>query len=720
MINESAPLPVLTAADARATEADAERGLLRRIGGRLADQIDAEQERRLLWLPVFLATGVCLYFGLRAEPLPLSGALAAVTALLILARAGPEAVRLRAFALILFTVALGFAAAQLRTYHLDVTPLQEPIHGTRISGRVVAAAVGDAKFQVILDRVRVADLPAARTPQMVRLTGQNAPDHPPLRGHYIEARGGLFPPPGPPTPQAFDFQRHAYFLGLGAVGYLSEPPIRITGPPPDVWTRLGYALEDLRTSVSDRIVTAAPNGDAATVMTALMTGDRSHIPEDVLAAFRASGMAHLLAISGLHMTLVAGLVYLLTRRTLALWPTLALTRPIKKWAACAGLAAAIGYVLLVGSPVPTVRSVLMTGLVMAAILFDRNPFTLRTVAFAAFLLLLVRPESLLGASFQMSFAAVTALIAAFEVFEPRWRTWRDQFGGPLRWVLYFVALMASSLIASLATTPFSIYHFNVMANYGPIVNMIAVPLTAWWVMPWAVVAFAAMPLGLESLPLQAMSWGVEGLLWLAAFTARQPGAISELAAFPLSALVVLTLGGLWLCLWRGCWRLWGLGVLAIGAWLAIAAPVPDVLLHADGKTLAVNLQDGRLAVAESARNDFAVGVWLRRLGGLDPVDWPQTGEFAEGRLRCDPLGCIFRPQQDVRMVFPRTPDGQMEDCIGADAAFQRFPSLPCPADIALDRADLMRNGAYALRATQEGWVVTSTRAWRGERPWTVP
>lgn len=687
---------------------------------RFAETLEAERERRLLWLPVLLATGIGLYFGLRAEPLPLSGTLAAVSALLLIALAGPEAGRLRALGLILFTVALGFTAAQARTALVDTVMLAEPVHRITLTGRIRDFA-GDADaYQLLLDRVSSSDLPADQTPGLIRLNGKGTLDPALRRGQWVRLRGGLFPPPGPPAPQAFDFQRHAFFLGLGAVGYASGPPEPIVGPPPDRWTRLTYGLEDLRSGVHRRILDSAPEGAAGTVMAALMTGNRDAIPPEILAEFRAAGMAHLLAISGLHMTLVAGLIYLLTRRVLALVPALAVAHPIKKWAACAGLLAAVCYVLLVGSPVPTVRSVLMTGLVMTAILVDRNPFTLRTVAFAAFLLLLVRPDSLLGASFQMSFAAVTALIAAFETLEPRWARWRAQVGGPWRWGLYLLALMTSSLVASLATTPFSIFHFNAMANYGPLANMIAVPLTAWWVMPWAVVAFAAMPLGLEPGPLLLMSWGVEGLLALAAFTARQPGAVTDLAAFPLSALVILTLGALWLCLWRGRWRLWGLAGVAAGLWLAITAPLPIAFVHGDGATLAVRLSDGRLAVSNSARNDFAVGVWGNRVAAPESVDWPESGFLDHGRLGCDPLGCAFRPRPDLLIAFPRTPDGQIADCPEAAAALQPFAALPCPAAIPLGPTALAHEGAHSLTLTRDGLAVLSARAWRGDRPWTVP
>ena len=261
---------------------------------------------------------------------------------------------------------------------------------------------------------------------------------------------------------------------------------------------LGVWLAELRQSITDRILTQLP-GETGAVAAALMTGYQTAVPEPVMAAMRDSGLAHLLSISGLHIGLVAGLLFVGLRRALALIPPLALAHPIKKWAAGAALIGAFGYLLLSGAPVPTQRAFLMTGLMLVAVLLDRRAISMRSVAWAACAILLITPEALVGASLQMSFAAVVALVAAYE--GTRDYRMRQRIGsGPLRRAgLYVAGIALTSVVATLATAPYSVFHFNRLALYGVVANVLAVPLTGLWVMPWAVAAFLLMPFGLEGL-----------------------------------------------------------------------------------------------------------------------------------------------------------------------------------------------------------------------------
>ena len=213
-------------------------------------------------------------------------------------------------------------------------------------------------------------------------------------------------------------------------------------------------------------------------------GERGAIPADVLAAMRDSGLAHLLAISGLHVGLVAGILFFAARGGCALVPAVALRFPIKKWAAVVALIGAFGYLLLAGAPVPTQRAFVMVGLVLVAVLVDRRGISMRLVVWAAMFILLVRPESLLGASFQLSFAAVLALVAGYEALGPRLRVWYGESGAARRVLLYVGGVALTTVIAGLATAPFALFHFNRVVVYSLAANLVAVPLTALWVMPW--------------------------------------------------------------------------------------------------------------------------------------------------------------------------------------------------------------------------------------------
>src|SRR5919202_609431 len=168
--------------------------------------------------------------------------------------------------------------------------------------------------------------------------------------------------------------------------------------------------------------------------------------------------------------------------------------PFKKWAAALAMLLIFGYTLLSGASVPAQRSCVMLTLVLLAVIVDRLHISTRTVAWAAALVMLATPIGLLGPSFQMSFAAVIALVAFYETFREPIARWQRE-GGPLRRIaLYFVGICLTSAVATVATTPYAVYHFNRFALYALPANMLAVPITGFWVMPWAMVSCLLMPL----------------------------------------------------------------------------------------------------------------------------------------------------------------------------------------------------------------------------------
>jgi competence protein ComEC len=476
----------------------------------------------------------------------------------------------------------------------------------------------------------------------------------------------------------------------------------------------------LRQSVSARILGALP-GRTGKVATALMTGERGSIPEADLTAMRDSGLAHLLAISGLHVGLVAGLLYFSLRAMLALVPWVALRYPIRKWAAAGAALGAFAYLMLTGATVPTQRAVLMISLALLAVVLDRTAFSPRMVAWAAIAVLAVTPEVLLSASFQMSFAAVFALIAGFEALRDRGVRTVGQRGPAARAGLYVGGIALTSLIAGLATAPFAVYHFNRIAWYGLAANLVAVPLTAMWIMPWAVVAFILMPFGAERLALAPMGWGIEAMLTVAQGVAAWPGSISLVAAMPTGGLALLTLGGFWLCLWRRPWRLAGIVPLVVGALTVAGNPPPDLLASGDGRLFAVLTPEGEMLLSSGRVRRFDAEVWARQAGEADPETWPRSGAAADGRLTCDPLGCIYRARDHVVALVQ---DGRAlaEDCAAATVVISREPirGRTCVGTpLVIDRFDLWREGGHAVWLSPAGVRVQSVADWRGQRPWVA-
>ncbi len=676
----------------------------------------AERERWLLWVPVGLGLGVGLYFLPRSEPPLWLGPAAAAAAILVAA-----ILRRRAWAVIACAVwgvvALGFAAAQVRTAMVAAPAIEKRIGPLTVTGRIVRIQTLAAGRRVVLDRVALPGVSAERTPKRVRIRLRGA--KPELRpGQIIALRAVLSPPPPPVAPGAFDFQRHAFFKSIGAVGFALGAPR--AGPEsgrrdvsPGIW------LAALRQTIFERIV-AGLDGAPGAVAAALMTGIRGAIPAQVLGAMRDSGLAHLLAISGLHIGLVAGILFFGVRAVLALIGPVAIRTNIKKWAALAALAGAFAYLLVSGATVPTQRAYVMVAIVLLGVLTDRTGLSMRLVAWAAVVVLLSRPESILGASFQMSFAAVVALIAAYEAMGERFGAWRGEGRGWRRVAFYAAGVAFTTVVAGLATSPFAVFHFNRIAVYSVAANLVAVPATALWIMPWALVAFILMPFGLESVALAPMGWGLELVIGTAETVAAWPGAVVLPPAMPVYGIALVAIGGLWLALWRRTWRLAGLPVLALGLATAFQARPPDILVSGNAKLMAVRAAHGGLMLSSRRAARFSAEMWLRREGQRERLPWPGEGQSADGRMTCDGLGCIYRAGGEV-VALVRDANALAEDCYAATVVVSTVPvRAPCPsARVVIDRFDLWRNGSYALWLGTDGVRVENARESRGQRPWVV-
>ena len=686
----------------------------------VSQALNVERERWFLWLPVGLGVGIGVYFALPSEPpltYVLGGALTTAAGLWLVRRHAC----LSLFFWMMFLGLAGVALGGVRTWWVAAPVVQAETGAVQVEGQILRLETLDQGQRVTLGHVRISRLGPDRTPKTVRLKLNGVqPDV--LPGDWVSARANLRPPPPPAMPGAFDFQRQSYFQGLGGVGF-AFGPVRLIGQAPDQGVAsLGFALQRLRTQLAET-VRGHLTGDVGAVAAALMTGDRGAISEPVLEDMRASGLAHLLAISGLHVGLIAGLVFFAVRAGLALWPRVALVYPIKKWAAVAAAGAAFFYALMAGATVPTQRAFLMAALVLLAVVLDRNPISMRTVAWAALVILVISPESLLGASFQMSFAAVVALVAVYEalrdkgVLQRRAETWPGRIGR------YVLGVALTSVVAGVATGVFAAYHFNRVADFGLVANILAVPLTALWIMPWAIVAYVLAPLGWEGLALQPMGWGIEGVLAVAQEVGGWPGAVSHVPAFSTAALVAISLGGLWLALWRRPQRYLGIVVVAVGIILGAGATPPDVIINAQGTLAAVRTDGAGYAYSSLSKARFAGEAWMRRAGwAMTPGRWPKSGE-GDQSLRCDAVGCVYR-KAGRSVAFSRQADALWEDCHNAAVVvnLSDLAAATCAGPrVVLSQGDLRRFGAHALWLGDGagGVRVETVAGQRGKRPWVV-
>jgi competence protein ComEC len=401
---------------------------------------------------------------------------------------------------------------------------------------------------------------------------------------------------------------------------------------------------------------------------------------------------------------------------MALFPAFALRRPTKKIAAFTALVVALIYPLMTGATVPTQRAFIMTALMLIAVMPDRNPFSMRLVAFAAFMVLLAQPESLIGASFQMSFAAVIALIAVYETGFGR----PPAGAGGLDWwlLMYVAGVVLTTIIASAATAPLGIYHFGRLPTFSILANVVAVPLTAFWIMPAGLVGMFLMPLGLAAWCLAFMGIGIEMMLAVAAWTADIPGAVLSVPRPPLATLVLVLLGGLWLALWKTGWRRLGLVPVLIGILLALVRRQPDMLIDARGMIIAARMEGRSLALSSWKKDSWVTKGWLRGAGETEAAPWPKPFEVGTPDLRCDELGCIYR-RNGMSVALNRRASALPEDCLRNDLVIS-YPRIDaCAGDTPLISPRALRaSGGLALWIGPDRISQTSVREIRGDRPWT--
>jgi competence protein ComEC len=577
-----------------------------------------------------------------------------------------------------------------------------------IEGRVVGIdrSASDA-LRLTLDQVFLNRISPDKTPARVRISIHGDMPAVAVRpGQRLATTGHLSPPSGPAEPGGFDFQRHAWFAKLGAVGYTRNPLIRLE---PAKRAGFGMRIFEARMAVS-RSVQATLPGEAGAFAAAIMSGDRSGMSQETLANLRASNLAHLLAISGLHMGLLTGVVFGALRFLLVLIPTVGLRWPVKKLAAVGALIAAAGYLALSGGNVATERAFTMVAVMLIAIMLGRPALTLRAVAIAAIIILILQPEALTGPGFQMSFSATAALVFVFRYLRDfNWQHWP-------KWSRGAASVVISSFVAGLATAPFAAAHFNQIAHYGLIANLLSVPLMGVLIMPAGVLAACLAPFGLAWIGLEIMGLGLRWILWVASVVAAQDGAVGHVIAPQWFVLPVLGAGLLWFILWQGKAKMLGI-VAAMAAFILWSQATRPTILVADSGSMIGRLTPQGRALSKPRGDGFVTGVWLENDGAPVAQDIAGTRDGIVRGLR--------RYETDlggwkVLQVSGKTALSDIKGCDGADILISNQRDIgprPCES-YDLDR--LRETGSLGLSLTDTGGLsiiaaqaVTGNRLWNG-------
>ena len=671
----------------------------------------AQKRQFFVWSPIVLALGIGLYFSVPTEvPLYLGGFAFIFTSTLALFLG-----RYRLALLVPALICFGFFSAQLRT-HIVHTPILTKEHGpVEVVGTiaVIERMEEGAGSRLTLNDLDIEKLSAEETPIKIRLRTRKDEGY--QVGQRIKVLGHLNVPSPPVIPGGFDFQRYMYFQQIGAVGFIYKPIEILQHGQASPFSNV---VERLRDGIVGKIQNQMTDPESGLAM-ALMIGRRTAISEADAEAMRNSGLAHILAISGLHIGLFSGVLFFFFRLTMAAIPALALDYPIKKYAAALALVGAFIYMLLAGATVPTQRAFLMTSIVFLAIMLDRSPISLRLVSFAAFIVLLFFPESLLSASFHMSFAAVTALIVFYEWARPVWTSWRARKGVIPQIGLYLTGVCATTLVASLATAPFALFHFQKMAVYSLAANVLVMPLMAFFIMPFIVLAFLFLPLGLEFMPMSFMQWGLEHMLNIAHWVSSLPFSVFLQGAWPVSSLMFFVSAGLVLFLFKTSLRLLCVPMVAIGVVLIFYFYQYDIVISSRFKLVGVRTDNAQLLVSSLRKDRFTRENWLRRFGLRedDFTKWPKEGAVEGGTIICDEYACRWT-QKGYKISYLKIAEIVQRECNENDIILSPEPLENCGAPYVIDFFDTYRKGSHGLILNDEHVRIETSAQSRGDRPWS--
>lgn len=705
----------------------------------LKDAIARQSGRAFLWLPVAFGFGAAGYLILPFEPGALWLWLPAIVfwVCYVLARRFNLPSYSTNFLMILAIFMAGAVVGKLRAEHVRAPVLP----GDRSQYAVEAFVIDNVSPSIEQPRLLVAPiamrgLSPQQVPLRLRVSLQpgmiEAYDIRP--GDTISAFALLNPPPPPMIPGGYDFARGAYFQGIGGVGFIPGQPEVIASPPHDLRLTAVMALNRLRWTLTRTIVDAirpafrdgqSLGGFAA----ALVTGQQAYVPQSLISDMRDSGLAHILSISGVHMAVVGGFVFFALRGAMAMVPWMALRVPVKKVAAVLSMIGIGLYLAISGAPAPAVRSAVVAWVALTAIVFDRRALSLRALAIAAFIVILLTPEAVIQPGFQMSFCATAALLALTEVSRPPPKEISVPF-----WVRALQSTLQGlgvsllvSIVATLATTPFAIAYFNRFSVYGLLSNLFEAPITAFVVMPGLAIGTVLSGTFAGPFALRFAAGGLWLIARIAEWTASLKGAVITWPSAPDYVLGLSFAGLIWICLMRGKVRWLGLlAALSILYWPRLSAP--DVWIDPKGGNAAIRTPSGAYILRTKVRR-YGFEQWARRYG-LAMEDQAKRDQDYE----CAGYACTPLPDARLRVGFwfsnvPPKPIALQTLCLNSDLIVLRSPLADWPEECVgvnhISSGDFDRLGAMELARTSGAngkgeWLIKAAQPLRGKRYWSSP
>ena len=618
--------------------------------------LEQERERIFLWFPVVFALGIATYFSISFEP-SIWWSLVVIELVIVLAYIWRADVTRLSILGWLAVFVLGFVNIQVRAYHLNKVPLLQKEETLYLKGYVDTKGYNyRGKTYFILSDMQDFDDKAIQGKYRITVLhgGENI-----AVGDCVETVANMRPLMLPNMHNAYQFNRKQFFEGIKATGFTDVSVNKIDckdiGVEPSFWLPKIYKL---REKIVANVYAVLPQNTAG-IASAVIAGERGKISNVQNQEYRDSGLAHFLSISGLHMSMLAGLMFFIVRWGLACFPKIAVKYDTKKIAAVIAIIMSFIYLIISGWQISTQRAFIMTTLVLIGVLVGRRAISMRMIAWAVWVILVLEPYMLISAGFQMSFAAVIMLVAFYEKYAGKMQMWwqvSHYDSKILKFirivVVYLIGIVVADFVASMATLPFAIYHFNCISVYTSIANFLAGPVIGLWIMPGVLLSLLLMPIGADKYALLFTGKGIEVVNDITHWVAGINGATYQILSMPSWGLMLIVFGGLWIALWQSRWRHWGWIAVILGFLSIVMVQKPDVLTDNNAKTFAIKDNQGKMVVLPNRGNYFTKQMWTEKLAQkkLSGKDKKKLADIYKGKisdkdwlaLLCDEDKCTYK------------------------------------------------------------------------------
>ncbi len=698
-----------------------------------------EKYNLILWFPVCQCVGILTYFSLSFEP---SCTFTISIFLLLLPTLILIAILYRKYAILciaLIAVLIGFTASKLRTALVDAQILDKERYVKDIVATVKDINDRGSYKQFLLSITKPSTIPesssvipvppfvipapssvipaldtgiqkkkiwsrAGMTPDRaldnIRISVRTKVEKGIKIGDQVKLSAKLFPPKIAPSEYAYDFARIAYYQKISATGFATS---KIALYKKTEARKFQEYIESFRQYIYENLQEniKKPHAD---ILSALLIGKKDGVDQKTMDAIRDSGIAHLFAISGLHLSFVAGLFFIVFRNLFAISETLTLKYNTKKISAFLTILPTTFYLLITGMQISAQRAYIMVILVLIATMIERKYRGLIAIAFAASVILSVEPEAILKPGFQMSFSAVLALVASYQINANKLFK--------IKIMKYFVSIMISSVIASLATVPYTIYNFNYFSISGIITNLVAIPIVTLIIIPLGIIYVLLIPLGIEWIIAPFIEHPIDSILYITNAIASLQYLVIPIRTFPASSIIIITFGLLWLCLWERNWRFFGIFFIVLGICFSTAYKTPDILINADN--VAAKESDNLLYSLTRKNRNFVVKTWAKQNGQNQILNHTKYSN-PDKRLKCNDYGCIYNKGNNKLVLLAYKKEDILENCDKVDLIIQlsEFDYSACNTKI-IKHADLETYGTHSVWLTNRYVKINTVRS---NRPW---